>query len=782
MATSQSSHVDQPVVVMDALAVVCPYESSRDHLWHELERIDQLIRAQTLRWRKTIGASKSAEFWGMVHVTEAEVEAFLQSSFVPPGVLPPELETEMSKFWRSAEAISQEIVERQSCTPETTSLRLRRLQALFNLSGAECDVILICLLSELDSRYRRLFGYLQDDASRTQPCIELVLQVLHPWRLPDFGRSLFDPGSRLFLNQLLVWPEGAHSLEPLQMRPLRVDDRITRYLLEDDTLDGRLLEFTAPMNSVAWDTLQRDPAEIKKLQSLAEWYESQKRNNRNNRNSNNDEHSRGATFFLRGAYGSGRSAAAAAICSAAGILLLSVDVEKALKSSLGWKQAVDLVFREALLQDAALYWSKCDALLSPLDAAATNYWNYLIHAAEDFPGLCFLAAETIWDPAGRFRGKPFLRLEFPAPNYDLRRRLWEAHLPEQRRFANPHIDRSALGEALANSFQITEGQVLDVLGSAWSQAIHRSPENPRLIPEDLYEGCRRQSSRHLGAFAKRIEPRTELNFDDLVLPAISRKQLEDLRSRMRHQNRVYSGLGFERRLSLGKGLIALFTGSTGTGKTMAAELLAREQGVDLYKVDLSAVVSKYVGETEKNLKQVFAEAEDANAIIFFDEADALFGKRGEVKEARDRWANIEVNYLLQRVEEYAGVVIMASNLRQNIDEAFVRRIHMMVEFPAPAAEARFKIWCGMFPQNIQRPNDEDIQSVATRFPLVGRSIKNVVIDAAFHAIAEGRSDKQLTITMQHLVTAIAAEYQKLGKPITKGDFGETFYSWIEQQM
>lgn len=778
MAASQSPRrkrlLDEPgsnaVLAADPAASesgVCGYESSRGHLWHEFERIDQLIRAQTVRWRKTIGASKPAEFWGMVHVTESEVEAFLQSAFLPPNTLPVELESSMAEFWRNAESIAKQITERLARTRNTT-LRLYRLQTLFRLSDAARDVLLICLLPELESRYRRLFGYLQDDASRTQPSIELVLQILHPLHLPQFGRSLFDMASPLFLNQLLVWPDGAHALEPLSMRPLRVDDRIVRYLLDGDDVDGRLRELLEPMNSVEWSALHRDAVEITGLKAIAEWWRERRQ-----------DRGPGATFFLRGSYGSGRSTAAASICSASGVPLLSVDSEKASKSQLGWKQAVDLTFREAGLLNAALYWSKCDSLVAQDET--TNHWSYLMHAAENFPGLCFVAAETTWDPAGRFRGKPFLRLEFPAPNYDLRRRLWECHLPQPSRFADPGIDCEALGEALANSFQITEGQVLDVLGSAWSQAIHRDPESPRLTPEDLYEGCRRQSSRHLGTFAKRIEPRTELTFEDLILPAISKRQLEDLRNRMRHQNRVYSGLGFERRLSLGKGLITLFAGSSGTGKTMAAELLAREQGVDLYKVDLSAVVSKYVGETEKNLKQVFNEAEDANAIIFFDEADALFGKRGEVKDARDRWANIEVNYLLQRVEEYAGVVIMASNLRQNIDEAFVRRIHVLVEFPAPSAEARFSIWRGMFPQGVKRPKDEEIQALATRFPLVGRSIKNVVVDAAFRAIAEGSSG-ELAITMQHLVVATAREYQKLGKPVTKGDFGETFYSWVEQHM
>jgi SpoVK/Ycf46/Vps4 family AAA+-type ATPase len=213
---------------------------------------------------------------------------------------------------------------------------------------------------------------------------------------------------------------------------------------------------------------------------------------------------------------------------------------------------------------------------------------------------------------------------------------------------------------------------------------------------------------------------------------------------------------------------------------MAAELLAREQGVDLYKVDLSAVVSKYVGETEKNLSRVFAEAEDANAIIFFDEADALFGKRGEVKEAQDRWANMEVNYLLQRVEEYAGVVILASNLRQNIDDAFMRRIHVIVEFPFPEASARLRILRGLFPKGLGHPADDELQLISDRFKLSGGSLKNIVLDAAFRALSEEGHRQQPNLTLRHLVLGAAREYQKLGKPLTKSDFGEDFFKWVEE--
>jgi SpoVK/Ycf46/Vps4 family AAA+-type ATPase len=193
------------------------------------------------------------------------------------------------------------------------------------------------------------------------------------------------------------------------------------------------------------------------------------------------------------------------------------------------------------------------------------------------------------------------------------------------------------------------------------------------------------------------------------------------------------------------------------------------------------VVSKYVGETEKNLARVFSEAEDANAIILFDEADALFGKRGEVKEAQDRWANMEVNYLLQRVEEYAGTVVLTSNLRQNIDEAFLRRIHVIVDFPSPDAEARLRIIEGLFPPGIQPPATDELRLVADRFKLAGGSFKNIVVDAAFLALAAASGEK-LQVTLRQLVAATARECQKLGKPITKGEFGEAFYSWIEEDI
>ncbi|MCG8353896.1 MAG: AAA family ATPase [Chloroflexales bacterium] len=747
-----------------------PYNSSAEHLRDELCRIDQLVRAQTVRWWMTIAVDKPEHLWGMVHVTDAEVARYIQSPFWLPPDLPSDLENALAGYWQTATDLAQAIEQRLEQTPPAlrSSLRLARLSEIFTLSVLQRDLLLVCLLPEIDARYRRLFGYLQDDASRSQPTVELALQILDPIiaSREDAWNALYA-GSALVDQHLLLLGD-ARGDEALPAQSVRLDGRIAGYLLDSDTIDERLRDLAIWPSELAWSELSSAAEHLERLQALAAWWREQRQDDRF-----------GAALLLHGPYGSGRLAAARAICTQATTTLLVIDAERALRAPSGWERIVDLAYREARLQNAALFWAGCEPMLDR--EQSRHPWDYLVAAAEQFNGLTFLASHTTWDPIGRFRTptRTFLRLAFPMPDYQVRRALWEKRLPPAAALSEPPSDPDLLAAMLANSFQLTEGQIVDAVANAYSQAQMRHPQQPRLTPDDLYEGCRRQTGQRLINMARLIEPRTDLTFDDLILPKPNKRQLDELRRRIRYRSQLYSGLGFERRLSLGKGLITLFTGSSGTGKTMAAELLAREQGVDLYKIDLSAVVSKYVGETEKNLNRVFAEAEDANAILFFDEADALFGKRGEVKEARDKWANMETNFLLQRVEEYTGVVILASNLRQNFDEAFMRRIHVIVEFPFPEPEARLRIWQGMFPPGIQRPADDDLATLAAQFRLAGGSIKNIVVDAAFRALAEADGAAP-NVTMRHLIAGTVREYQKLGKPITKGEFSPTFYAWVEQ--
>jgi SpoVK/Ycf46/Vps4 family AAA+-type ATPase len=283
--------------------------------------------------------------------------------------------------------------------------------------------------------------------------------------------------------------------------------------------------------------------------------------------------------------------------------------------------------------------------------------------------------------------------------------------------------------------------------------------------EDLYAASRLQSNRKLAALAQKITP--HYGWDDIVLPPDRLQQFREICNYVKYSALVYHQWGFDNKLAMGKGLNALFAGPSGTGKTMAADIIAGELGLDLYKIDLSGVVSKFIGETEKNLSRIFSEAETSNAILFFDEADALFGKRSEVRDSHDRYANIEISYLLQRMEEYDGIVILATNLRKNMDDAFVRRMHCTVDFPYPGGRERQMIWDRIWPDDIPRSPQLDLGFMAHRFELAGGNIRNIALAAAFLAADDGG-----VVAMPHLIHATRREYQKMGKVITDGEFGE----------
>ncbi len=277
------------------------------------------------------------------------------------------------------------------------------------------------------------------------------------------------------------------------------------------------------------------------------------------------------------------------------------------------------------------------------------------------------------------------------------------------------------------------------------------------VEEQVWNALRESARGGLDALAQRID--SHATFDDLVVPASVSSQLREIASQLRHRQRVYDEWGFGARDSRGLGIAALFSGESGTGKTLAAEAIANEARLDLYRIDLACVVSKYIGETEKNLSRVFDAAEHSGAVLLFDEADALFGKRSEVKDSHDRYANIEVAYLLQRVESYRGLAILTTNMKSALDRAFLRRIRFIVQFPFPDEAAREQIWRRQFPSNA--PLDRIDFSAMSRLQLSGGSIRSVAVNAAFHAAAHGEA-----IGQDALMTAARAEFAKLERSFT----------------
>ncbi len=289
-------------------------------------------------------------------------------------------------------------------------------------------------------------------------------------------------------------------------------------------------------------------------------------------------------------------------------------------------------------------------------------------------------------------------------------------------------------------------------------------------PAELDLGARQASSSRLGELAARLPP--GFRWEDLVVPERQRELLQSISAYLRHRDRVLSDWGYDKAVAKTQGLKVLFAGESGTGKTMAAQVLAAELGLEIFRVDLATIVSKYIGETEKNLDRIFGAAEGSNAILFFDEADALFGKRSEVSDSHDRYANIEVAYLLQKMEGYAGAVILATNFRRNIDDAFVRRLDFVIDFPFPEADDRLRIWDLLLPDEAPLGPDIDLKFLSERFKLSGGAIRNCSLSAAFQA-----ADDTGVIEMRHLIRAVAQEYGKQGRLTLEADF-EHFHEMI----
>lgn len=637
--------------------IEAPNGNSFAGLRYELKRIDALIRLHLDKWRKEHSKGTDDDFLGLC-ITENEVNSILQSTTH---------ELEAGSGNEKIQTISGEKYENLE---KEKYLRLHNLQKLFQLDSFEVDALLICLASELDTRYEKIYSYLQNDITKKRPSVDLVINLLCPsLEIKLRARDYFSPEASLIRNRLIFFTgDGQEGQIPLLSRSIKVDERIVAYLLGSDEIDHRIKNFSSIIGSGKYfDDLIFPEEEKNAIRKMITCRQNIKI----------------PMFFFHGVYGTGKKMTARAICMELGIPLLVLDLRALMKGEP--RETLRIIIREACLQNSSLYLEGFDALL---EKEAGVDITALFQELDLFPNWVFLGGELPYTPPGILKNHSFIEMGFPIPSFTFRKRLWETLLKEK--VSDLDID------ALSSKFNFSGGQIKDAISTAGNFAIVRNPTENKIMMEDLYRGCKSQSNKNLSSFAKNIPPRYTWN--DIVLPKDLKEQLKEVSGYIKHKGKVYTEWGFDAKLSLGKGLNALFSGPSGAGKTMAAEILAKEAGLDIYKIDLSTVVSKYIGETEKILKKIFLEAETSNAILFFDEADALFGKRSEVKDSHDRYANIEINYLLQKMEEHEGIVILASNFKTNIDEAFLRRMHFVIEFPLPDDELRERIWRNIFPK------------------------------------------------------------------------------------
>jgi SpoVK/Ycf46/Vps4 family AAA+-type ATPase len=351
---------------------------------------------------------------------------------------------------------------------------------------------------------------------------------------------------------------------------------------------------------------------------------------------------------------------------------------------------------------------------------------------------------------------------------DDRRALWDERLSASQVHVpvEPHLDAAAA----TSGFRLDPDQVRR---AAIAAARIAQAEDRPIAARDVSAGARAQNAGGLERLARRVE--AGATWDELILPTSVRVQLDELTSRARFRDRVLGEWGMAGSGGRGAGLTALFAGDSGTGKTLSAEVVAGDLGLDLYVIDLATVVDKYIGETEKNLDRIFGEADRVNGVLLFDEADAIFGKRSEVKDARDRYANVETAYLLQRMERFDGLAVLTTNLRANLDDAFLRRLDVIVDFPLPEEKHRLRLFDLHLPPAVPRAGDIDLEFLARAFKLSGGNIRNVCVAATFFAAAEDRP-----VGMTDLIRATEREYQKLGRLTHEAEFG-AYFGMLEER-
>ena len=655
--------------------------------------------------------------------------------------------------------------------------RLARYERALGLSPFEADVLLLAMACEVDPKYEKIYAFLQDDVTRKWPTVGLTLGLLcadPAVRLERLGA--FGPSGRLARYGLIAMiPDASGHQTPLPARVYRMGEDVFDYLvLQQDGTAG--FDAFAPADEQFGKGAKPGPTD--ELAGQADLVEAV-------------QHARAAgeapRILLLGSRGSGKTTLVRRLALKLRLKLLSIDLGSVANARFAAARSMGRsLARETNLRPTVVHLVADDPAL-----AAALYGDPGKRCARGEAHPESATGEGVGSELGSGRGGGVYPLLAGLGQILLR-------LPKQTVIILETSARGTAAQRLAQcqdrgGFVTVELPTLPLAArqDAWREAlaargleraldddeqdrlarmfrlgygsIHAAARDAALSGgggEALWEAARHRAAAALGDLAERMDPHAA--WDDLVVTGEVRDQLEDIVRRAEFRDRVMTDWGFGTRLGHGKGTNALFAGPPGTGKTLAAEVLSARLGLPLFRVDSSAVVSKYIGETEKNLEQIFQAAEDCDAVLFFDEADALFGKRTEVQDAHDRYANLETAYLLQRAERHDGLILLATNLVANMDPAFSRRLAHVVHFSFPDAAQRHAIWLRIWPQSLPLDPDIDLSMLAARYPITGGSIKNAAVGAAYLAASEPDLNRR-RVTMDHVMVALAHEYRKMGK-------------------
>ncbi|MCC5642556.1 ATP-binding protein [Nostoc sp. CHAB 5824] len=618
---------------------------------------------------------------------------------------------------KNQEPLQQALQEAAAAMPAPSTLE--RVCKMFSLSSFERDLLLLCAGMELNGDFAKLCAMSHEDSQRAYPTLSLALAAL-----PDVHWDAIAPNAPLRHWRLIQIGDG----HALTLSPIRIDERILHYLTGVQYLDERLAGIIEPLQEVG-DLVpsHQDLAE----RVAAVWSQAYRVNSL-------------PIVQLYGKETASKRAIAATICQIQGLSLWVMPAQVIPLAASELDNLIRLWTRETIL-------SKCALLIdcNDMDTNDIVRLNAIAHFIERTKGFLIVTSRERIGLSQRLA----VNFDVHQPTTKEQGAVWQDALGAIAPQMNGQV------KTLVEQFNLSAATIRAACAEATGQ-LAQTPETD--ITSILWDACRVQARPRLDELAQRIEPSGD--WEDLVLPEAQKQVLREIAAHVRQRSTVYNNWGFGAKSARGLGISALFAGASGTGKTLGAEVLAQKLRLDLYRIDLSSVVSKYIGETEKNLRQVFDAAEQGGVILLFDEADALFGKRSEVKDARDRYANIEVSYLLQRMESYPGLAVLTTNLKSSIDTAFLRRIRFVVQFPFPDTTQRAEIWRHVFPADTPTADLDALQ--LARLNVAGGNIRNIALNAAFLAADAGEP-----VQMKHVLRAAQTEYTKLEKPLTDAEVG-----------
>lgn len=643
----------------------------------------------------------------------------------------------------------QHIVSRESASRQNgVFLPLVHVSDAFGLSAFELFCIVLCVALETDRKYEKLFGFIQDDITARMPTVGLAVALyMLLGNIGDDAENIMQLDCKLF-KYFMDDPRKEDVTRSRLSRPMRLSERMYSFLTGTVMFEERIEKYFSV-------EMPGDPPE------LLTGFDVQQRLRNCVDNVLRLEGKRGAAqgtaFYLYGPQGSGKKLQVQQLFKYIDVPVVMADMQAVPMEEAAAEKVVDSFICETILNRAALCLCNFHKLLEQEDErSGEKAAARLLESVSKHVQVLFILSETEWKPLDAKIPFTMLTFSLDIPNNAERFCLWQRMTKEYKLAEGVDL------AGISNKFRFTPGQIAKVLHETGLEA---GLSGTGVLDEDnLYHACTLQASHKLEKKATRITP--AFCWDDLIIPDDQKKLLREACNQIRYRHIVYNLWGFDKRLPYGRGLSMLFYGPPGTGKTMGAQVMANELKLEMYRVDISQTISKYIGETEKNLREVFDEAAKTSAILFFDEADSLFGKRSEVKDAHDKYANTETSYLLQKMEEYEGITILATNLIQNFDEAYRRRLKFMINFPMPGSATRRLLWQKVFPPEIPMEDGVDFDFLAERFELSGSNIKNIAVFASFLAAAA-----ESELTMGHLLRALKHELSKAGKVIMRQDMG-----------